>query len=195
MSYDKYLYNNGRSKELNIALLNSIFPFTVMITIRLRNCWTGAGQCSGSRWPPAGSVSSSTCGPSSLPWCAQSASRPRPHITKLESGFSDSWHVARQKLSHWAKGPPQAPFYLETQPITTLSIRNWRIIYCLFCLYASVSFTLIYNVKMLIPWWWILFYFFIFYYQLLLEFCFTYRSVKNHRTWVTSWNTWSIQPL
>lgn len=127
------VYNNGHSKELNRALLNSVFPFTVMIIIRLKNCWTGAGQCSGSRWPPAGSVSSSTCGPSSLPWCAQSASRPRPHITKLESGFSDSWDVARQKLSRWAKGPPQAPFFLPWNTTHNYPQRSkWRIICCLF---------------------------------------------------------------
>ncbi len=114
------------------ALLSSltVFSFAVMMTIRLRNCWTEAGQCSGSRWPPAGSVSSSTCGPLLLPWSARSALRPRTHITTLES--------STLILGLWPSGGSHAePQDYHSPPLssnTTLHYPQrlkWRIICCL----------------------------------------------------------------
>lgn len=123
-----------------------------MMIIRLRSCWTGAGQCSGSKWLPVGSVSFSTCGPSSLPWCVRSVLKLKMHISTLRSGYNDSWYVAWPKLSYWAKGPPfpiPLPLYHETQPYTTLSIQIWGLSVALVYMLA---FTLFYNVKLLLPW-------------------------------------------
>lgn len=61
----------------------TFFSAAATTITRLRSCWTEAGQCSGSRWPPVGCVSSSTCGPSSLPWSARSASKPKGSRTSV----------------------------------------------------------------------------------------------------------------
>lgn len=107
----------------------------VMITIRLRNCWMAAGQCSGSRWPPAGSVSSSTCGPSSLLWSARNALKPRTHITMLVRLL---WFLQRgwAEALMLSQGTTKTPLlYPETQPYTTLSIWNGglSVAFCFIC--------------------------------------------------------------
>lgn len=118
--------------------------FAVMMTIRLRSCWRGAGLCSGSRWPLAGSVSSSTSGLWLLPWSARSVLRPEMLMTPLGSGSSDSWDVGRHKLARWAKGPPQPPFTLKhnsTLP-SALGMEDYLLP---FVLYASVCFYVVWQ--------------------------------------------------
>lgn len=73
------------------------------ITTRSRSCWTGAGRCSGSKWPRAGFVSSSICGPSWPPWSAQNALRPKD--THLILGTCDSWDVG-VRMSHGTTALP-----------------------------------------------------------------------------------------
>jgi len=112
------------------ALLRS--RVSVTMAIRSRSCWTGAGRCSGSRWPPAGSASPSTCGPSWLPWSAPSALRPESPPPKLESGSSDSRGVARRTLSQGTTPPTLGQGTTpppQTQPSPQCS--TWRIICCL----------------------------------------------------------------
>lgn len=102
-----------------------LFPLTAMMITGLRNCWMEAGLCSGLRWPPAGSVSSSTCGPWSLLWSARSASKPRKNMSVCQSGSSDCWNVASRNC-HAEPGnhhKPPLPPNLETQPYTTFSAK------------------------------------------------------------------------
>lgn len=107
--------------------------FTTMTT-RLRSFWTGAGQCSGSRWPPVGCVSSSTCGPSSPPSSAQSALWPSCNIT---CGLD----VAGRKLTLWAERLPQTSLTLKHNP-TLPSVFEMEDYLLPFILYASVYFVL-----------------------------------------------------
>lgn len=103
-------------------------------TTRLRSFWTGAGQCSGSRWPPVGCVSSSTCGPSSPPSSAQSALWPSYNIT---CGLD----VAGWKLTLWAERLPQTSHTLKHNP-TLPSVFEMEDYLLPFILYASVYFVL-----------------------------------------------------
>lgn len=133
-----------------------LFPLAVMMTIRLRNCWMEAGLCSGLRWPPAGSVSSSTCGPWSLRWSARSASKPRKkHVSQSVSQarlIVGMWPAEIVTLSQGITTSPHCPPNLETQPYTTFSAKMEDYLLPLIS-YVSRSCSLFYNVKLLIPWW------------------------------------------
>lgn len=117
------------------CLLSSLtVSLAATMTTRLRSFWTGAGQCSGSRWPPVGCVSSSTCGPSSPPSSAQSALWPSCNIT---CGLD----VAGRKLTLWAERLPQTSLTLKHNP-TLPSVFEMEDYLLPFILYASVYFVL-----------------------------------------------------
>lgn len=107
-----------------------VFPLAVMIIIRLKNCWTEAGQCSGSRWPPPGSVSSSTCGPLLHLWSAQSALKPRMLYRYI---------LLRCGQQKYYKESSHCPFTLKHNP-RLHSVMKMEDYLLPFVLYASVSF-------------------------------------------------------
>lgn len=141
----------------------SCLSFAAMMTIRLRSCWRAAGQCSGSRWSPAGCASSFTCGPSSPPWSARSVLKPRSHIST--QGVRPLWFF-RCGLT-WPRDHHDTPRNLRHNPklLSAFSMEN----YLLPFVYMLVFTSLFYNVKLFIPT--LMVFFVFFYYHWLLEFC------------------------
>lgn len=119
--------------------------FEVMTTILLRSCWRGAGQCSGSKWVPVGSVSFSTCGPSSLPWSARSALKLKTDQAALIPGMWPG-QISHTELRDHPSKYPSPLLWNTTRRYPQHS--EWNISCCL-GFYDSVSF---YNVKLLLPW-------------------------------------------
>lgn len=148
-------------------LCTFLTSFSVAATTitRLRSCWTEAGPCSGSRWPPVGSVSSSTCGPSSLPWSAPSALKPRT----ATSVAGILWKTFSRRCDAEPRNLHRRPFTVKHNPVLLPSALKMEHYLLPFALYLGV-FALFYNVKTLT----VICYF---YYHLFLEFCISCRFV------------------
>ena len=148
--------NNNSSVSFSTVYLCSVLwlcaSLAVMTTIRLRSCWTAAGRCSGSRWPPVGSVSSSTCGPSLLRWSAQSVLRRRTQITTWVSCYSDSLDRGRHEAPMLSQGTTTLPPFLWNTTPHYPQCLKWRVICCLLFYMLVFIFTLFKNIKLLIPW-------------------------------------------